>query len=138
MSENSNKTQFNDAAVTAFLDAAPDERKRRDSYVILEMMREISGEEPRMYGTSIVGFGNVHYQYESGREGDMPVVAFSPRKQNLTLYITTDDDEYEALRARLGKHKVGKVCLYINKLADVDPAVLREMISHTVSTVRAG
>ncbi|CUS06085.1 conserved protein of unknown function [Candidatus Promineifilum breve] len=138
MSENSNKTQFNDAAVTAFLDAVPDERKRRDSYVILEMMREISGEEPRMYGTSIVGFGNVHYQYESGREGDMPVVAFSPRKQNLTLYITTDDDEYEALRARLGKHKVGKVCLYINKLADVDPAVLREMISHTVSTVRAG
>jgi len=134
MSENSNKTQFNDAAVTAFLDAVPDERKRRDSYVILEMMREISGEEPRMYGTSIVGFGNVHYQYESGREGDMPVVAFSPRKQNLTLYITTDDDEYEALRARLGKHKVGKVCLYINKLADV----LREMISHTVSTVRAG
>ena len=138
MSENSNKTQFNDAAVTAFLDAVPDERKRRDSYVILEMMREISGEEPRMYGTSIVGFGNVHYQYESGREGDMPVVAFSPRKQNLTLYITTDDDEYEALRARLGKHKVGKVCLYINKLADVDPAVLREMISHTVSNVSAG
>lgn len=138
MSENNNKTQFNDAAVTAFLDAVPDERKRRDSYVILEMMREITGEEPRMYGTSIVGFGNVHYKYESGREGDMPVVAFSPRKQNLTLYITTEDDEYEALRARLGKHKVGKVCLYINKLADVDPAVLREMISHTVSTVRAG
>ncbi len=138
MSENNNKTQFTDAAVTAFLDAVPDERKRRDSYVILEMMREISGEEPRMYGTSIVGFGNVHYKYESGREGDMPVVAFSPRKQNLTLYITTEDDEYEALRARLGKHKVGKVCLYINKLADVDPAVLREMISHTVSIVRAG
>ena len=91
-----------------------------------------------MYGTSIVGFGNVHYKYESGREGDMPVVAFSPRKQNLTLYITTDDNEYEAMRARLGKHKVGKVCLYINKLADVDPAVLREMISHTVSNVSAG
>ena len=71
-------------------------------------------------------------------EGDMPVVAFSPRKQNLTLYITTDDNEYEAMRARLGKHKVGKVCLYINKLADVDQAVLREMISHAASTVRAG
>jgi hypothetical protein len=68
----------------------------------------------------------------------MPVVAFSPRKQNLTLYITTDDNEYEAMRARLGKHKVGKVCLYINKLADVDQAVLREMISHAASTVRAG
>ena len=132
------KTQFNDAAVGAFLESLPDERKRHDSYVILEMMREISGEEPRMYGTSIVGFGNVHYKYESGREGDMPVVAFSPRKQNLTLYITTDDNEYEAMRARLGKHKVGKVCLYINKLADVDQAVLREMISHAASTVRAG
>ena len=107
-----NKTQFNDAAVGAFLESLPDERKRHDSYVILEMMREISGEEPRMYGTSIVGFGNVHYKYESGREGDMPVVAFSPRKQNLTLYI--------------------------NKLADVDQAVLREMISHAASTVRAG
>ncbi len=133
MSENDNKTQFNDADVTAFLDAVPDERKRRDSYAVLAMMHEITGEEPRMYGASIVGFGNVHYKYESGREGDMPVVGFSPRKQNLTLYIESDFDEYEALRARLGKHKIGKVCLYINKLDDVDRDTLLEMVRHSVA-----
>lgn len=135
MSEN--KTQFNDASVTAFLDSVPDERKRRDSYAILEMMREITGEEPRMYGDSIVGFGQYHYKYDSGREGDMPIAGFSPRKQNLTLYILSGFDEYEALRARLGKHKVGKSCLYVNKLADVDQATLREMIARSVTAMRA-
>ncbi len=135
MSEN--KTQFNDASVTAFLDSVADERKRRDSYAILEMMREITGEEPRMYGDSIVGFGSYHYQYDSGREGDMPVVGFSPRKQNLTLYLEGVEDNYEDLRPRLGKHKTGKVCLYVNKLADVDQATLREMIARSVATTRA-
>lgn len=132
-----NKTQFNDASVTAFLDAVPDERKRQDSYALLEMMRDVTGEAPRMYGDSIVGFGHYHYKYESGREGDMPVVAFSPRKQNLTLYIMSGFDGYEELRAGLGKHKVGKSCLYINKLADVDPAALREMVARSVASMRA-
>lgn len=132
-----NKTQFNDASVTAFLDAVPDERKRQDSYALLEMMRDVTGEAPRMYGDSIVGFGHYHYKYESGREGDMPVVAFSPRKQNLTLYIMSGFDGYEELRAGLGKHKVGKSCLYINKLADVDPAALREMVARSVAFMRA-
>lgn len=131
-----NKTQFNDASVTDFLDGISDERKRRDSYAILEMMRAITGEEPQMYGASIVGFGQYHYKYATGREGDMPMVAFSPRKQNLTLYIMSGFDEFDAMQARLGKHKVGKSCLYINKLSDVDEDVLREMIRRTYDHMR--
>lgn len=90
-----------------------------------------------MWGDSIIGFGRYHYRYESGREGDMPLAAFSPRKQNLTVYITSGFDRYDALRARLGKHKVGKVCLYINKLSDVDEAVLREMIRESYELTKA-
>lgn len=132
-----NKTQFNDAGVQEFLETVPDARKRRDCYVILEMMREITGEEPQMYGASIVGFGRYHYKYESGRQGDSPLTGFSPRKQNLTLYIMAGFDNYDDLRARLGKHKVSVSCLYINKLDDVDQAVLREMVSRSVADMRA-
>lgn len=132
-----NKTQFNDAGVQEFLETVPDARKRRDCYVILEMMREITGEEPQMYGASIVGFGRYHYKYESGRQGDAPLTGFSPRKQNLTLYIMAGFDNYDDLRARLGKHKVSVSCLYINKLDDVDQAVLREMVSRSVADMRA-
>ncbi|MBP6786046.1 MAG: DUF1801 domain-containing protein [Candidatus Promineofilum sp.] len=131
-----NKTQFTDASVASFLDAVPDDRKRQDSYALLEMMRQITGEEPHMYGTSIVGFGKYHYKYASGREGDMPIVGFSPRKQNLTLYLLSESDEYQALRARLGKHKVGKSCLYINKLSDIDEEALREMVRLSVEHMR--
>ncbi len=132
-----NKTQFNDASVADFLDAVPDERKRRDSYALLEMMREISGEEPQMYGASIIGFGRSHYKYDSGREGDMPMVGFSPRKQNLSLYLLTGFDDYGEMLGRLGKHKLGKSCLYINKLTDVDQDVLRELIRQTVAFMRS-
>jgi hypothetical protein len=132
-----NKTQLNDASVTAFLDAVPNERKRQDSYALLDMMREITGEAPVMYGESIVGFGRVHYKYESGREGDMPIVGFSPRKQYLTLYVESDLPEYKELRDRLGKHKVSKACLYINKLNDVDRDVLREIVRRSVAHTRA-
>lgn len=131
-----NKTQFNNASVTEFLDAVPDARKRQDSYAILEMMREVTGEEPQMYGDSIVGFGRYHYKYASGREGDSPLIAFSPRKQDLTLYVIGDYDELDALRARLGKHKTGKVCLYIKKLEDVDQETLREMMRQSVAHTR--
>lgn len=131
-----NKTQFNDASVTEFLDAVPDARKRQDCYAVLEMMREITGEEPRMYGASIVGFGQYHYKYASGREGDSPLVGFSPRKQNLSLYVIGDYDGIDTLLARLGKHKIGKVCLYINKLDDVDQDTLREMIRKSVEHTR--
>ncbi len=123
-----NKTKQNDASVTAFLEGLTDEKRRADSYVVLELMQKITGLEPKMWGDAIIGFGSQHYQYASGREGDMPLVGFSPRKQNLTLYITMGFAELEGLLGRLGKHKTGKVCLYINRLTDVDKTVLEEII----------
>ena len=126
------KTKPNDQSVDDFLQALPDERKRRDSYVILEMMKRATGAQPRMWGGSMVGFGTRHYRYASGREGDWFVTGFSPRKQNLTLYLAYALDRYEALLKKLGKHKTGKGCLYINKLDDVDMSVLEELIAQTV------
>lgn len=125
------KTKVNEASVLEFLENVPDEKKRQDSLAVLEMMREVTGEEAKMWGTSIVGFGSYHYKYESGREGDMPLVGFSPRKQNLTLYIMPGFDRYEELMAKLGKHTTGKSCLYVKRLADVDRAVLRELVGQS-------
>lgn len=122
------KTKQNDASVTAFLDGLSNQKRRQDSYVVLEMMRKITGLEPKMWGDAIIGFGSQHYQYASGREGDMPLIAFSPRKQSLTLYINMDFAEFGELSSRLGKHKTSKVCLYINRLSDVNQAVLEEML----------
>lgn len=127
------KTKPNEQSVTAFLQAVPDERKREDSFAILELMKEVTGQEPKMWGDSIVGFGNYHYKYATGREGDWFVTGFSPRKQNLTLYIMSGFDEYEALLTQLGKYKTGNACLYINKLADVDREVLKELIEKSVA-----
>jgi hypothetical protein len=127
------KTQKNDASVEEFLDSVANEKKRQDSYAILELMKDVTGEEPAMWGTSIVGFGSYHYQYASGREGDWFLVGFSPRKQNLTLYIMSGFDEYESLLEDLGKHKTGKSCLYINKLEDVDRSTLRELVEKSVA-----
>jgi hypothetical protein len=127
------KTKRNDQSVTAFLDQVEDEKRRADGYTILEMMRKISGAEPQMWGDSIIGFSSYHYKYASGREGDWPQIAFSPRKQNLTIYLGPCIGEHHAeLLARLGKHKVGKSCLYINRLSDVDPAVLTELITQSL------
>lgn len=131
------KTQKNDGSVEAFLNSVENERKRSDSFEILRLMAEVTGEEAMMWGTSIVGFGSYHYKYASGREGDFFVTGFSPRKQNLTLYIMGGFDDYEALLAQLGKHKIGKACLYINKLADVDMAVLRELVRRSVAHMNA-
>jgi Domain of unknown function (DU1801) len=124
------KTQENDASVTDFIDAVPEETKRRDSYVLLELFKRVTGYEPRMWGTSIIGFGKYHYKSErSTQEGDWPLAAFSPRKQNLTLYFMSGFDTFLAEDlAKLGKHKTSKACLYINKLADVDIAVLEEAV----------
>lgn len=122
------KTRPTDASVEAFLDAATPAQRREDGFTLLEIMREITGEQPVMWGPSIVGFGSQPLVYASGREVDWPVVAFSPRKASLVLYIDHDPD----LLARLGKHKLGKGCLYVTKLADVDEAVLREMIARSV------
>ncbi len=129
MSEN--KTQKTDASVTDFLNSIPDERKRQDGFTLLALMSEITGLEPKMWGPSMVGFGDVHYKYESGREGDMFKVGFSPRKQNLTIYITDGFANYQELLAKLGKHKTSVSCLYVNKLTDIDLTVLREMVSRS-------
>ncbi|MCG2785270.1 MAG: DUF1801 domain-containing protein [Anaerolineae bacterium] len=132
MSEN--KTQKTNASVIDFLNSIPDEKKRQDCLTVFEIMRQVTGLEPKMWGASIVGFGDVHYKYASGREGDWFKVGFSPRKQNLTLYIMDGFPRYQSLLADLGKHKTGVSCLYINKLADIDLDVLKEMIGQSVGT----
>jgi hypothetical protein len=127
------KTKQNEQSVTDFLQAVPDERKRDDSFAILELMKEVTGQEPKMWGDSIIGFGNYHYKYATGREGDWFLTGFSPRKQNLTLYIMSGFDEYDELLKKLGKYKTGKACLYINKLADVEISVIKELIQKSVA-----
>lgn len=122
-----NKTRETDADVEAFLASVENETRKRDSLVLLDMFSAIAQEPPRMWGASLVGFGQYHYQYDSGREGDFFRLGFSPRKQALTVYIMPGFGEYEALLDRLGKHRTGKSCLYINKLADVELEVLREL-----------
>lgn len=131
-----NKTKLTEASVKDFLDAVPDAQKRQDSYEILQLMQKASRMEPRMWGTAIVGFGNVHYKYESGREGDMPLVGFSPRKQNLTFYLMGGFEGHEKLLEKLGKHSLGKGCLYIKRLSDVDQTVLRELIERTIQRLK--
>jgi len=124
------KTKENDASAEDFIDAVPEETKRKDSYVLLDMYKRVTGAEPRMWGESMIGFGKYHYKSErSTQEGDWPLAAFSPRKQNLTLYFMSGFDTFLAEDlAKLGKHKTSKACLYINKLADVDVAVLEEAV----------
>jgi hypothetical protein len=131
------KTQKNDASVQEFLNAVPDERKRADSFAILDLMLEVTGEEPAMWGTSIIGFGSYRYKYASGREGEWFLVGFAPRKQNLTLYIMSGFEGHDSLLADLGKHKTGKACLYINKLSDVDLDILRELVQQSVEHLAA-
>ncbi len=126
------KTKKNESSVEAFLQAIPEAMKRQDSITIVEMMKEVTGREPKMWGESIIGFGDTHYRYESGREGDWFQVGFSPRKQNLTIYLSYGFESDRELMQRLGKHKTGKACLYINKLADIDMGVLRELVRRAV------
>jgi len=125
------KTKKNNASVTEFLDSVSDPVKRQDSYTILKMMEQITGAPAVMWGDAIVGFGDMHYKYASGREGDWMLAAFSPRKQNLTLYIMTGFNQHLGILARLGKYKTGKGCLYINRLTDVDQNVLHELIQES-------
>ena len=131
-----NKTQRTDASVEEFLNTIPDETRRKDAFVILDLMRQATGAEGKMWGSSIVGFGERHYHYASGREGDWFVVGFSPRKQAMTLYLSYGDIQKFSLLSKLGKHKTGKGCLYINKLADVDLAVLKELIHNSVNKIQ--
>lgn len=129
------KTQVTKASVKKFLEGVRDERKRQDCYEILKIMKKATKAEPKMWGTSIVGFGDHHYVYESGREGDWFIAGFSPRAQNLTLYMIGGFDS--DILKRLGKYKTGKGCLYINKLANVDLKVLNELITKSVKPSKA-
>ena len=121
------KTKPTDAEVDAFIAAVDNPIRRDDARAVIEMLRRITGAEPRMWGPSIIGFGSYHYKYDSGHEGTMCRIGFSPRKAQTVLYVLTGRQGEEALLARLGKHKTGKSCLYINKLSDVDLAVLEEL-----------
>ena len=127
-----NKTKPTSASVEDFINTVADEQKRKDSFVLLEMMKTASGEEPKMWGPSLIGFGNVRLKSPgTGREVDWLRIGFSPRKANLSLYISGNINQYDALN-RLGKHKTGVGCLYINKLEDIDLQVLKEMIEESL------
>jgi hypothetical protein len=130
------KTKLTDASVTEFINGIKDEEKRADSFEILKLMKQVTKEEPKMWGSSIIGFGNVHYKYDSGREGDWFITGFSPRNQNLTLYVIGSFKPHVDLLNKLGKHKTGVGCLYIKKLQDVDIKVLKELIQQSVKAAK--
>lgn len=126
------KTTENDANVNEFIDTVEDEAQKQDALVLLDMFRQITGEEPRMWGKSIIGFGRYHYKSErSSQEGDWPLTGFSPRKQNLTIYIMSGFADHTRILDKLGKHKTSVGCLYIKRLSDVDRPVLEELIRET-------
>ena len=127
------KTKENEASVEGFIDSVPDEQKRRDSHVILKMMEKASKEKPKMWGASIIGFGNKRYKSpNTGREVDWFKIGFSPRKANLTLYLGLDAGRHAEALKKLGKHKLGVGCLYVNKLQDVDVKVLESIINDSI------
>ena len=127
------KTTVNDGDVRKFLETVENAKRREDSLEVLQLMQEITGEAAKMWGSSIVGFSTYHYKYESGREGDMFKVGFSPRKQSLTIYIMPGFERYEELMGKLGKYTTGKPCLYIKKLEDVDRDILEQLITESYS-----
>jgi hypothetical protein len=131
-----NKTKPTKLSVTAFIDKLPDGTRRSDAKMLVQLMQGAAGEKPKMWGPSIIGFGSYHYRYDSGREGDMPLIAFSPRKAATVLYNMTASSDSEALRAKLGKHTTGKGCLYIKKLADVNQQVLEALVVKSVAAMR--
>ena len=132
------KTKPTKESVTGFLNKIPDAGRREDCFAIAKMMEEITGEKPQMWGPSIVGFGSFHYKYASGNEGDWPVIAFSPRKQDLTLYLSlTGYEKFGALMDELGKHKTGKSCLYIKRLSDIHVPTLKKLIKASIKDLRA-
>ena len=136
MARNENKTQPTRRSPKAFIEAVEHPQRRADGLVLLDFFNRITGLKPQMWGPTIIGYGRYHYKYESGREGDAIMTGFSPRKSALTLYIMPGYRDMSAQLARLGKHKIGKSCLYINKLADVDMAVLEEIVREGLDYMR--
>lgn len=127
-----NKTKPTKDSVIEFINQVDNEQKKQDALVLLDLMKSITQEEPVLWGPSLIGFGNYHYKYESGREGDFFIVGFSPRKTALTIYIMPGFERYDELMQQLGKFKTGKSCLYIKKLVDIDMKVLTELIQGSV------
>jgi Domain of unknown function (DU1801) len=127
------KTTVSQASVDDFLNTIPNEQVRNDCRTIVQIMEHATNSSAKMWGGSIIGFGSYHYQYASGREADWMRIGFAPRKQNIVLYIASGFEEFETLRAQLGKHVVGKSCLYIKKLVDVDLQVLEQLIQGSVN-----
>ena len=126
------KTKMNDKSVAGFITGITDQDRREDCRQLLGIMKRVTRTQPRMWGDSIVGFGSYHYVYASGREGDWPATAFSPRKQNLTIYIMSGFEVHAALMKRLGKFTTGKSCLYVKRLADIDVKVLETLIADSL------
>jgi len=131
-----NKTKPGDASVANFIERIADEKSRLDAHALVALIERATGEKAKMWGASIIGFGSYHYVYDSGREGDMPVVGFSPRKAALVLYGLQGFSGAEAMLAKLGKHSTGKGCVYVKRLSDIDQDVLRSMIREVVATKR--
>jgi hypothetical protein len=130
------KTKLNDDSVEDFLNAVENEQQRADSFALLKMMEEISGEPAKMWGANIVGFGTYHYVYASGREGDWMLSGFSPRKSSMSVYLMAGFEQLDDELSGLGKHKVGKGCLYVKKLADIDEKMLRKMIKKSIAIMK--
>jgi hypothetical protein len=131
------KTKPTEQSVESFLDNIADESVRDDCASLVKLMKKVTGAKPKMWGTSIIGFGQYHYKYESGHEGDSCLTGFSPRKQNITVYVMPGFAEQTDLQSKLGKHKAGKGCIYIKRLADVDTKILERMIDHSVQYLRS-
>jgi hypothetical protein len=131
-----NKTKPTKLSVAAFIEALTDRTRRADAKALVKLMQSATAEKPKMWGPSIIGFGSYHYKYDSGREGDMPLIGFSPRKAATVLYNVGGFSGSEVLRAKLGKHATGKGCLYIKKLAEVDQQVLETLVLKSVGAMR--
>ncbi|MBE2226406.1 MAG: DUF1801 domain-containing protein [Ignavibacteria bacterium] len=131
------KTKATNVSVKKFIDAVDDEEKRKDSHVLVKMMEKITGEKPKMWGPSIIGFGKYEYRYESGHGGEMCVAGFSPRKAAITIYILMGFEKTPELLKKLGKHKVSKACLYIKRLSDIDLKVLEELVKMSVKEIKS-
>jgi hypothetical protein len=126
------KTKETDNSVIEFIEAVDNPKKREDAYKLLDVFTETSGYPAKMWGPSIIGFGSYHYKYASGHEGDAPLVGFSPRKAKISLYFATGDSAREELLKKFGKHTSGKACVYVNKVADIDTDVLKELITQSI------
>jgi len=132
-----NKTTENNLSVSDFLNKVEDEAKRKDSFELARIISNTTGLDAKMWGTAIVGFGSYHYIYESGRQGDAPLVGFSPRKDAFSLYFSSQFKDREALLKKFGKHKTAKACVYIKKLSDIDINILKEMITNSVEKIKS-